>query len=48
MHIPERLQGLEWELPHNFLGLSPEDSDFAKASSSTPSRVIRCARYWLW
>ena len=31
MHIPERLQGLEWELPHNFLGLSPEDSNFENA-----------------
>jgi agmatinase len=32
MHIPERLSGLEWELPHNFLGLDAEGSDFAKAA----------------
>jgi agmatinase len=32
MHIPERLRALEWELPHNFLGLDPESSKFEDAS----------------
>jgi agmatinase len=32
MHIPERLRGLEWELPHNYLGLDAEGSDFDSAS----------------
>lgn len=32
MHIPERLSGIEWELPHNYLGLDGELSDFEKAS----------------
>ncbi len=32
MHIPERLRELEWELPHNFLGLDAEGSNFENAS----------------
>src|SRR5689334_24891532 len=32
MHIPERLRWLEWELPHNYLGLDAEASDFDNAS----------------
>lgn len=31
MRIPESLRDLEWELPHNFLGLDEKGSDFAKA-----------------
>jgi agmatinase len=31
MGIPESLRGLEWELPHNFLGLDEAASDFARA-----------------
>jgi agmatinase len=31
MRIPEALRELEWELPHNFLGLDEKGSDFAKA-----------------
>jgi agmatinase len=32
MQLPERLRDLEWDLPNNFLGLSPEDSDFESAA----------------
>ncbi|MEO5511794.1 MAG: agmatinase, partial [Longimicrobiales bacterium] len=32
MPLPGRLSELEWELPHNFLGLSAEDSDFDNAA----------------
>jgi agmatinase len=31
MRVPDSLRELGWELPHNFLGLDDEDSDFAKA-----------------
>ncbi len=31
MDVPERLQRLGWELPHNFLGLDERSSDFARA-----------------
>ena len=31
MKLPETLASLSWELPHNFLGLPPEDSDFDSA-----------------
>lgn len=31
MRVPESLKGLEWELPHNFLGLDEEASDFGRA-----------------
>lgn len=31
MRVPESLRELEWELPHNFLGLDEEASDFDRA-----------------
>ena len=31
MRVPPALQRLHWELPHNFLGLDEEQSDFARA-----------------
>lgn len=31
MPLPESLQGYDWELPRNFLGLEPEDSGFEGA-----------------
>lgn len=31
MRMPERLAGLAWELPHTFLGLDEDASDFARA-----------------
>lgn len=31
MAVPERLRRLGWELPHNFLGLDEQTSDFARA-----------------
>jgi agmatinase len=31
MRVPESLRELEWELPHNFLGLDEEASDFEQA-----------------
>ena len=31
MKLPKPLQKLSWELPHNFLGLSPDQSNFEKA-----------------
>jgi agmatinase len=31
MRVPESLRGLEWELPHNFLGLDEEGADFERA-----------------
>jgi agmatinase len=31
MRVPESLRGLEWELPHNFLGLDEEGADFDRA-----------------
>ena len=31
MRIPAKLRDLTWELPHNFLGLDEDASDFAKA-----------------
>ncbi len=31
MRVPAALQGLHWELPHNFLGLDEAASDFARA-----------------
>jgi agmatinase len=31
MNLPERLRDLDWELPHTFLGLDEEGSDFEKA-----------------
>jgi agmatinase len=31
MAVPKELQHLPWELPHNFLGLDEQASDFAKA-----------------
>ncbi len=33
MHVPEILRDLEWELPHNFLGLDAEGSDFERAGA---------------
>lgn len=33
MRLPEGLRGLEWELPHNFLGLDERGSDFEAASA---------------
>jgi len=33
MGIPESLRGLEWELPHNFLGLDEAASDFERAKA---------------
>src|SRR5688572_3504467 len=31
MRVPSALQQLHWELPHNFLGLDEEASDFERA-----------------
>jgi agmatinase len=31
MRVPDTLRGLEWELPHNFLGLDEEGADFERA-----------------
>jgi len=33
MRVPEQLRALEWELPHNFLGLDERGSDVAAASA---------------
>jgi agmatinase len=33
MNVPESLRGLSWELPHTFLGLDEEASDFDSARS---------------
>ena len=33
MRVPEQLRGLEWELPHNFLGLDEEGSAAARAAA---------------
>lgn len=33
MQVPKALRALEWELPHTFMGLDEEGSDFAKASA---------------
>lgn len=33
MRLPGELQGYEWELPHNFLGLDEQGSDFAAAAA---------------
>ena len=33
MNLPESLQDLSWELPHNFMGLDEDASDFARAKS---------------
>jgi agmatinase len=33
MRLPETLHGLGWELPHNFLGLDEESSDFGRAGA---------------
>jgi agmatinase len=32
MGVPESLRDLEWELPHSYLGLDEESSDFGRAS----------------
>ena len=32
MRVPAELQGLHWELPHNFLGLDEAQSDFSRAA----------------
>lgn len=33
MQVPESLRGLEWELPHNFLGLDEAGSDFERSQA---------------
>jgi agmatinase len=33
MRVPESLRQLEWELPHNFLGLDEDAADFEKAKA---------------
>src|SRR5512135_457957 len=33
MTLPKRLAGLRWELPHNFLGLTDDQSSFENASA---------------
>jgi agmatinase len=33
MRVPESLRAMEWELPHSFLGLDEENSDFERAQA---------------
>jgi len=33
MRLPAGLRKLEWELPHTFMGLGEEESDFGQAGA---------------